>query len=33
MAGEVAKAVVGGVLVELAEGRIIENLFDEFVDK
>ena len=32
MAGQVAETVVGGVLVEFAERRIIENLFDEFVD-
>ncbi len=32
MAGEVAEAVVGGVLVEFTERRIIKDLFDELVD-
>jgi len=29
---EVSEAVVGGVFVKFAERRVIENLFDEFVD-
>jgi len=32
MAGEIAEAVVGRVLVSFAKRRIIEYLLDEFVD-
>src|SRR2546426_10498421 len=32
MASEIAEAVVGGVFVEFAERRIVENLLDKFVD-
>src|SRR5258708_24297151 len=32
VAGEIAEAIVGSVFVEFAERRIIENLFDKFVD-
>src|ERR1700674_2109905 len=32
VAGEVAETVVGSVFVGFAERRVIENLFDEFVD-
>src|SRR2546427_9772827 len=32
VASEIAEAVVGGVFVEFAERRIVENLLDKFVD-
>lgn len=32
MAGEVAEAVVGGVLVEVVEGRVVEDVADHVVE-
>ena len=32
VAGEVAEAVVGGVLVEIVEGGIVEHLTDDVIE-